>query len=72
MKMKRFECVLELRKEKMSCTIITNPETLTKGSEIPIKGNAWRVKVAVRAETDQVQFGDTVHEVRVTTKEKKK
>jgi hypothetical protein len=62
--MKRFECVLENKEESRSETVITNADTLGKGSIVEIKGLKWKVKVSLPADTNKVQFGDILHEVK--------
>jgi hypothetical protein len=63
--MKRFECVLESREGSRSEVVITNADTLGKGSLLKIKGAEWKVKISIPADTNKVQFGDILHEVKI-------
>ena len=72
MKMKRYECVLEHKKETRSESIITNSTGFAKGCVVQINTTDWTVKVAIPAETDRLQFGDIVHTVREQEPKKSK
>lgn len=65
MRLKRYECVIENGSDTITTAVITNATTFGKGTTIKIKGTDWTVKTALPADTDHVQFGDVVHEVKL-------
>lgn len=50
--------------ESRSEAIITNADSIKKGMTVRIKNIDWVVKAAVTADSNKVQFGDIIHEVK--------